>query len=144
MYYEIKMSRYGLDEAGNYKKFNEMYLLEDVSLMAAVTRFEEWVSSLFPEHNTVSAKSVEYAEVNTDADCDNIYYKAKFNMIDVDDRSGKEKKKSIVILIQANSFDDAKAKYEIMADTWMADVTLVKLSETNIIEYLPSSLGNQK
>lgn len=135
MYYETIMQRYGVDENGKDKKFTEKYLVEALSIAEAVTRFETEISVLYPDHETKSVKRTAYTEVLTDDNADARYFHTTYNTVTIDEVTGKEKKCSVAVLIQANDFDDAKAKYEEMIKGYVVDVELVKLTETKIIEF---------
>lgn len=137
MYYEATMTRMGYDENGKDKKFTEKYLVDGLSIVEALARFEESISVLYPYHGTKAIKRVGYSEVITDENADTRYFHVTYNTIIPDDK-GKDKKTAVAILIQANDFDDAKAKYAEAVKGYMVDVELVKLTETKILEYFPA------
>lgn len=137
MYYEATMTRMGHDENGKDKKFTEKYLVDGLSIVEALARFEVSISVLYPDHATKAIKRVGYSEVLTDENADTRYFHVTYNTI-VPDETGKDKKTAVAILIQANDFDDAKAKYAEAVKGYMVDVELVKLTETKILEYFPA------
>lgn len=141
MYYETQISRFGIDENGKEKKFNEKYLVDALSITEAITRFESEISKLYPEHETKSIKRTSYSEVITEDGEDERYFHTVYNVITVDETSGKDKKTAVAVLIQASTFDIAKQKYEEMIRGWVVDVELVKLTETKILEYFPATLA---
>lgn len=140
MYYETTLSRMGYDENGKEKRFTEKYLIEALSVLEATTRFEEAISTLYPEHETKAIKRTSYSEVITEDGEDERYFHTVYNTITIDE-SGKEKKTAVAVLIQASTFDIAKQKYEEMIKSYVVDVELVKLTETKILEYFPAKLG---
>lgn len=140
MYYEVVMQRYGVDENGKDKKFTEKYLVDALSMLEAATRFEETISAFYPEHETRSIKRTAYSEVITDDCADCRYFHVTYNVITIDEITAKEKKSSVAILIQANDFDCAKAKYTEIIKGYMVDVELTKLTETKIIEYFSAKV----
>ncbi|MBD5381994.1 DUF4494 family protein [Clavibacter sp.] len=135
MFYEITIQRQGHDDGGKEKKFTEKYLIEALSITEATIRFEEEISEFFPDHETKSVKRINYSEVLTDDDEDNRYFHAVYNVITPDERTGKERKSAVSALIQASTFDVAKYKYEEMIRGYLADVELVKITETKILDY---------
>ena len=141
MYYEVTISRIGMDDSGKEKKFTEKYLVNALSIMEAVTRFEKEISKLYPDHETKSVKRMGYSEVIVDASADNRYFHTKFNTITLDEVNGKEKKSAAAVLIQADDFDSAKAKYEEMIKGWVVDVELSTLVESKILDYFPATLA---
>lgn len=138
MYYEATMTRMGYDENGKDKKFTEKYLVDGLSIMEALTRFEESISPLYEDHDTKAIKRVSYSEVLTDPNADTRYFHVTYNTIVPNEVTGKDKKTAVAVLIQANDFDDAKAKYAELISGWVVDVELVKLTETKILEYFPA------
>lgn len=141
MFYEAQISRHGLDENGKEKKFNEKYLVDALSIIEAITRFEECISEYYPEHETKSVKRTNYTEVLTEDSEDERYFHTVYNTITIDEVSGKEKKCPVAVLIQASDFDIAKQKYEEMIKGYIVDVELVKLTETKILEYFPAKIA---
>lgn len=141
MYYESIIQRNGVDENGKEKRFTEKYLTEGLSIVEALTRFEESISDFYPDHETKSIKRTAYSEVLADSSADDRYFHVTYVTITIDEVSGKEKKSPVAILIEANDFDDAKAKYVEYVKGYMVDVELVKLTETKILDYFPAKLG---
>lgn len=141
MYYEVQISRNGLDDCSKEKKFNEKYLIDALSITEAITRFEERISEYYPDHETKSVKRTAYTEVITEDGEDERYFHTVFNIITVDENTGKEKKSAVAMLIQASTFDLAKLKYEKMMRDCVVDIELVKLVETKILEYFPAKLA---
>lgn len=141
MYYESIIQRNGVDENGKEKRFTEKYLTEGLSLVEALARFEESISDFYPDHETKSIKRTNYSEVVTEDGEDERYFNTVYNVITFDEASGKEKKTAVAVLIQASTFDIAKAKYEELIKSYVVDVELVKLTETKILEYFPTKLG---
>lgn len=141
MYYEVVMQRYGVDENGKDKKFTEKYLIESLSILEAITRFEEAISAFYPEHETKSVKRTNYTEVITEENADNRYFHITYNVITIDETSGKERKNPVAILIQSDTFDDAKSKYAEFIKGYLTDIELVKLTETKILDYFPAKLA---
>lgn len=142
MYYECKLTRMGTDDQGKVKRFNEVYLVEALSIYEAITRFENTISQYFPEHEVIATKKTAYSEVIIDGSGDK-YYRVKMNILTLNERTGAEEKTAKHILIAADDLDAAKAKYEEMLKTWMADVALESISETKIVDYFNHDLQNQ-
>lgn len=140
MYYEAIMTRFDLDDQGKAKKITERFLLDALSITEAVTRFESEISALYPDHDTKAVRRTGYSEVITDESADDRYFHATYNTY-IPDEKGKEKKTAVSILIQADSIDDAKRKYDEIEKSYCTDIELVKIAETKIIEYFPAKLA---
>lgn len=135
MLYEITTHREGLDDNGKNKKFNESYIVDAVSILDAVNILEENIIPLYPEHEVTSVKKSKYSEVLKDPTRADKYYRAKYYVLTIDERTGAEKKNATNILIQADDYDDAKAKYAEMEKEWLADIELACISDTKILDY---------
>lgn len=140
MFYETIMQRYGVDENGKDKKFTEKYLTEGLSIVEALTLFETLISGDYPEHETKSIKRTAYTEVITNDCIDCRYFHVTYNTIIPDD-NGKDKKTPIAILVQADSFDDAKIAYHEHIRGFVVDVELVKITETKILDYFSTKVA---
>lgn len=134
------MTRFDLDDQGKAKKITERFLLDALSITEAVTRFESEISALYPDHDTKAVRRTGYSEVITDESADVRYFHATYNTY-MPDEKGKEKKTAVSILIQADSIDDAKRKYDEIEKSYCTDIKLVKIAETKIIEYFPAKLA---
>lgn len=136
MNYEVKMSRMGLDENGKDKKFTETYLVSAMTVLEAVTLFEEYITPFYKEHTTLGVKLTKYSEVCLTEDGNYKFFSAKYCFVTIDETTGREKKTTNVILIQASDYDAAKEHFEKMSSGWLIDVELKTLGETAIIDYI--------
>lgn len=141
MFYEIKLTRDGLDDHGRQKKFTELYLIEAPFIFDAIQRFEVWIASLFPEHESLSVKRVNYEEVIPTTASDYRFYKVKYNTVMLDERSAREKKKSSIVIIQADNIDSAKAMYEKTMCSSIADTELEAIEETKIVDFISTAIA---
>ena len=64
------------------------------------------------------------------------FFKVKYSIINVDEKSGKEKKTARYILFQADSIDGASDMYYAAAKSWVSDIVLESISETKLVDYL--------
>ena len=62
------------------------------------------------------------------------YYKAKINMITLDEKSFQKKKQGLYVLIQANNFDESLTKLKDGMNNSMADYEIASITETAIID----------
>lgn len=135
MLYELTTHREGIDDNGKNKKFTESYIVDAVSILDAVNILEENIIPLYPEHEITAVKKSKYSEVVADTTADKKYYMAKYYILTIDERTGAEKKNATNILIQADDYDTAKAKYAEMEREWLADIELACISDTKILDY---------
>ena len=132
-YFEVKITFDKTLENGKEKKVSELYLVDAVSFTEAETKITAEFSPL-PNFKVKSIRQYKVAEIvnKTNLD-DSRYFKCKLNFITLDERSGKEKKSAVYMLVDAETLDKAKALLvEYMKGT-MADYSIEKIEETKII-----------
>ena len=85
---------------------------------------------------TVSAiKRSNYTEIfPCDNDKADKWYKVKLNLITLEERTGEEKKQAIYNLVQAESVDDARIRFDECMKSSIMDYEIESISETKIIE----------
>lgn len=64
------------------------------------------------------------------------FFKVKYSIIVVDEKSVKEKKTTRYILLQAESIDNARDMYYEAAKSWVSDIVLESISETKLVDYI--------
>lgn len=124
-------------ENGVIKTVKEQYLFDALSFVEAETRAIEELTPYISGEFTVDAiKKTRISELflNTDGEK---FFKAKTAFINIDEKTGQEKKSNVDILVQANTFDEAYERFKEGMKGTMTDFELVSLSETPILEYFP-------
>lgn len=129
-----KVSYEKILENGMQKKVTEPYLVDALSFTEAEARIIEEMSPFITGEFTVSAVGrAKLSEVFFNEDGDR-YYKAKINMITLDEKSGQEKKQGMYVLIQANNFDESLTKLKDGMNNSMADYEIASITETAIMD----------
>ena len=64
------------------------------------------------------------------------YYKVKYSVIVLDEKSGKEKRNPRYLLFNAYSIDEAREMYKRESAGWVSDIILESITETKITSYL--------
>ena len=64
------------------------------------------------------------------------YYKVKYSVIVVDEKSAKEKRIPHYLLFNASSIDEAREMYKRESAGWVSDIILESITETKITSYL--------
>lgn len=64
------------------------------------------------------------------------YYKVKYSVIVVDEKSAKEKRIPRYLLFNASSIDEAREMYKRETAGWVSDILLESITETKITSYL--------
>lgn len=138
-YFEVGVRYEKTQEDGTAKKVTEIYLIDALSFSEVEKRItEEMEAYISGEFSVVTEKITNIAEVVTTDDMSaDKFYKVKFSIITVDEKTGKEKKQTQLVVIQASSNDDARDRYKQHIKGWLVDVVLEAVSETKYIDYIP-------
>ena len=121
-------------ENGMEKKVTELYIVDALSFAEAEKRItEEMTPYISGEFSVVSEKITKYSELVETAGGDK-WYKAKVNIITLDEKSGTEKKQAIFHLIQACDIDQARTRLTEHMKGSMADWECEALQETKIMD----------
>lgn len=133
-WYEIKVSYDKTADNGMLAKVKESYLIEGVSYTDAEARTVEKLKPFITgEMEIESIVKRKFSEVVLDGAGDK-YYKAKINMVTLDEKSGSEKKQAVVLLIEANDFDTAYKRVSEAIKECVSDCEVVMIQETAIID----------
>lgn len=135
-YFECKIQYEKTDEDGIAKKCTEAYLLDAISFTEAEARITEEMEPFISGEFTVSGlKRSSYQEVfpSTRSE-DDRWWKGKLMFITVDEKSGKEKKKAWMCLVQGKDFKKASANLEAAMKGTMEDYEIASLQETAILD----------
>ena len=138
-YFEVGVRYEKTQEDGTAKKVTETYLIDALSFSEVEKRItEEMEAYISGEFSVVTEKITNIADVvNTDDVLADKFYKVKFSIITVDEKTGKEKKQTQLIVVKASSNDDARDRYkQYYKDTPVA-LVLEAVSETKYIDYIP-------
>lgn len=123
-------------ENGMQKKVTEKYLIDAVSCAEAEARL---ISEIIPfvsgEFRTVSVKETKYSEIFiSDETVSDMWFKCKLFFIIMDEKSGKEKKTSTHVLIQASDLRDAVKRLDDGMKGLMEDYIIDSIADSKIID----------
>lgn len=137
LWFECKVRYDKMMENGAVKTVTEPYLVDAVSFTDAEARISEKIAPYISGDFSISAeKKTKIAEIFFNEDGDR-YYMVKVNFITLDEKSGKEKKTSSLILVQASDFEDALKKFNEGMKGTMADYEIGLIAETLIMDVFP-------
>lgn len=136
-WFECKISYEKMMENGMQKKVTELYLVDALSFTEAEARIIEEIRPFISGEFTVTdIKRARLAEIFFNENGD-LYYKVKISFLTIDEQSGREKKTSAYMLVQASTIDEAKNNLtEGMKET-MADYVVESIKETKIVDVFP-------
>lgn len=135
-WFECKVKYEKQVQDGGLKKVCESYLVEAINFTEAERRIEEELKTYFDGASEVSnITKARYAEIfETVDDSADRWFKAKLAFITLDEKSGKEKKSSHTVLIQASGLRNAIKRLDEGMKGSMMDYTIVSVSETALME----------
>ena len=138
-YFEVGVRYEKTQEDGTAKKVTETYLIDALSFSEVEKRItEEMEAYISGEFSVVTEKITNITDVvNTDDVLADKFYKVKFSIITVDEKTGKEKKQTQLIVVKASSNDDARDRYKQYYKDAPVDLVLEAVSETKYIDYIP-------
>ena len=138
-YFEVGVRYEKTQEDGTAKKVTEIYLIDALSFSEVEKRItEEMEAYISGEFSVVTEKITNISDVvNTDDVLADKFYKVKFSIITFDEKTGKEKRQTQLIVVKASSNDDARDRYKQYYKDTQVDLVLEAVSETKYIDYIP-------
>ncbi len=121
---------------GLQKKVTETYVVDAISFTEAEQRIIEEMSLFISGEFEVSdIKRAVYKEIFfADEDSADRWYKAKLQFITIDEKTEKEKRSSVVYLVNAGTLNGAvKNIDEVMGGT-MIDYVIAAMAETTLVD----------
>ena len=136
MWFECKIRYEKIMEDGTPKKVNEVYVIDALSFSEAEERIiEEMSSYISGEIELVDVKIAPYKEIFfADNNLADRWFKAKVVYITIDERTQREKRMPVMVLVNAGNINSAiKNTDEVMGGT-MIDYAITAIQETKIFD----------
>ena len=136
IWFECKIRYEKTMEDGLIKKVNEVYVIDALSFSEAEERITKEMSSYISgEFEIVDVKIAPYREVFfADDNLADQWFKAKLSFITIDERGDKEKRTSVMYLVNAGNINHAINNIgEVMSGT-MIDYVTTSISATKIFD----------
>ena len=136
LWFECKVKYQKTLENGAVKHVNEPYLVDALNFTEAERRIIEEITPYMTGIFEVSdIKRARYAEIieSSEEKADR-FFRAKLVFIVLDEKSGKEKKTTQNILVQAADLPDALQKLEAAMKGIAMDYSIASLAETLIMD----------
>ena len=123
-------------ENGLVKKVSEPYLVDAISFTEAEKRIIEEIKPFMTGiFEVADIKRAHYAELVESADeIADRFFKAKLQFITLDEKSGKEKKTTQNVLVQAADLRDSIQRLDDGMKTSTIDYTIASVQETAIMD----------
>lgn len=143
LWFECKVRYDKMQENGAVKKVNEPYLVDALTFTEAEARIIEEITPFISGDFSISAvKKTKIAEIFFDErDSADRYYMVKVNFIQLDEKSGAEKKSASFILVQAADFKGALDRFDEGMKGSAADYEIASIAETPLMDVYPLETG---
>ena len=135
-WFECKIRYEKMTEDGLPKKVSEVYVVDALSFSEAEERIMEEMSPYIPgEIELVDVKIAPYREVFfADDNLADQWFKAKLSFITIDERSNKEKRTSMMYLVNAGNISSAISNIDKVMSGTMIDYVTTSISATKIFD----------
>lgn len=135
-FFEVLLKMQETQEDGTEKMVKKMVAVDALSFGDAESKaIEEF--SISSELSVININPAAYGEVfSSDADDDELYFKAKLEFITIDEKSEKEKRSKITYLVQAKTIARALRYIDDVMGKTMIDYDSVSVVATGISDCL--------
>lgn len=144
-WFECKIRYEKTMEDGSMKKVTEAYTVDALSFTEAEKRIMEEMSSYISGEFEVSdIKKAVYKEILfSDEDTADRWYRCKLQFITIDEKTDKEKKSSIVYLVNAGTLNGAVKNIDAVMGQTMIDYVISSVAETTLMDVFEYKKKNE-
>ena len=136
-WFECKVRYEKTQEDGMPKMVTETYVVDGIDFGDAFKNISEYaIKRIANEFEIVAMKKAQYAEIAIYNSIGNVFYRVKINMITIDEKTDKQKKTPMFLLVRADNINEARKAVddEYMKGT-MIDYEISSVVETKIVEF---------
>lgn len=134
LWFECKIRFDKIMENGSVKRVTESYLVNALSFTEAEARIIQEQTPFISGDFTIPAiKKTNIAEIFRDNRCDK-WWLVKYNLITIDEKSAKERRTAVCVMVQADSQQGATDSFNEGMKGTMADFEIEKVAETKIMD----------
>lgn len=143
LWFECKVRFDKMMENGSVKKkVTESYLVDALSFTEAEARIiEECKPYISGDFSIPAIKKTNIAEIFFN-NCADKWWSVKYNIITIDEKSAKERRTAVYVMVQADSQQEATDTFNKGMKGTMADFEIEKVAETKIIDIYPAKLSS--
>ena len=136
MYYEATLSLDRMQANGSSKRVTEKYIVDALTVSEAEARINSELKPLTDgDFQVTSVKKTKISEIfNLDSE---FFYLVKCGFIQLDEKSGTEKRAISEFLVGSSGFDDAVKVFKNNMKDTVSDYEIVSVAETAILEVFP-------
>ena len=136
-WFECKVRYEQTQDDGMPKSVTETYVVDGIDFGDAFKNISEYaIKRIANEFEIVAMKKAQYAEIAIYNSIGNVFYRVKINMITIDEKTDKQKKTPMFLLVRADNINEARKAVddEYMKST-MIDYEISSVVETKIVEF---------
>ena len=136
-WFECKVRYEQTQDDGMPKSVTETYVVNGIDFGDAFKNISEYaIKRIANEFEIVAMKKAQYAEIALYKSMGNVFYRVKINMITIDEKTDKQKKTPMFLLVRADNINEARKAVddEYMKGT-MTDYVISSVDETKIVEF---------
>ena len=139
-WFECKVRYEQTQDDGMPKSVTETYVVDGIDFGDAFKNISEYaIKRIANEFEIVAMKKAQYAEIALYKSMGNVFYRVKINMITIDEKTDKQKKTPMFLLVRADNINEARKAVddEYMKDS-MIDYEISSVVETKIVDFYHS------
>ena len=139
-WFECKVRYEHTQDDGMPKSVTETYVVDGCDFGDAFKSISEYaIKHIANEFEIVAMKMAQYAEITLYKSDGNVFYRVKINIITIDEKTNKQKKIPLFLLVRADNINEARKAVddEYMKGT-MTDYVISSVDETKIVEFYNS------
>ena len=136
-WFECKVRYEQTQDDGMPKLVTETYVVDGIDFGNAFKCISGYaIKNIADEFDIVAMKMAQYAEIALYKSQGNVFYRVKINMITIDEKTDKQKKTPMFLLVRADNINEARKAVddEYMKGT-MADYEISSVVETKIVDF---------
>lgn len=134
-WFECKVRTDKTMEDGSTKKVTETYVVDAISFTEAESRLTNELSGFSKDFSVIAEKIAPYREVLFSDNADNDkFYKVKVQIITLNEKTLKEQRASLYLLVQAGSVEGARKFIDEFYKDSMSDYVICSITDTPTID----------
>lgn len=142
LWFECKVRFDKIMENGSVKRVTESYLVDALSFTEAEARIiQEQTPFISGDFSIPAIKKTNIAEIFYDNTADK-WWSVKYNIITIDEKSAKERRAAVYVMVQADSQQGATDAFNRGMKGTMADFEIASIAETTIMDVYKAKLSS--
>ena len=137
IWFECKITYFSTDENGKENKVTENYLFDAVSFTDAEARLTEEMAKIQSSNFNVGAIKKSNIESVHAFEAGQFWHRCKVEIVDLNEKTNKEKKTSMFHLILADTVMEATDRIQLDMDEVQVPYNILEVKLSNILDVFP-------